>query len=177
MKIQNDPITSLNVEYRNDNFNRRNDKDIFKSFHISSSPDCHYVPSGLGDHFKNLKVLVIAYTGLKALTQSDLRPLKKLQNLNFDNNQLEFLEDDLFIYNPIIESINMSGNRIKYIGLDVFAPLKSIDHLNFEKNVCINDSADGKTEIEELKMKMNQKCHPVVEDYTWASISDHVEIA
>lgn len=140
------------------------DRDKIMSFYIRSSPSCYYVPSGIAENFKNVKVLVIAYTGLKAITQADLRPLKKLQNLYIDNNRLTSLDSDLFEHNPNIEYMNLASNQILTIGSSTFEPLKSLQALDFADNICYSKNAKGLENVELLKLDLKANCVPTNEN-------------
>lgn len=137
------------------------DKDKIISFYIRSSPSCHYVPSGIVDNFKNIKVLVIAFTGLQIITQADLKPMKNLQNLYIDNNKLTSLADDLFIFNPSIEYINLAQNKISSIGLNTFEPLTGLQELSILGNPCFAFRSVSLTEVEKLKTQLKINCAPV----------------
>lgn len=158
-----EPITSvsLSVDRYSDS---ADDKDKIISFYIYMSPMCYYVPSGIGENFKNIKVLVIANTGLKAVTQADLRPLKNLRYLYLDKNNLEVLENNLFMHNRAIEKINLSDNKIKTVGGDVFKPLTKLKRLNMLSNICINLNSEDHHELLALKTTLKKQCLPVHEE-------------
>jgi Leucine-rich repeat (LRR) protein len=145
-------ITSLEFSRRWINHNE------IQSFYVYQSPDFEYFPKGVENYFVNVKVLVVAYTGLKVLTQEDLKPLTKLRDLYVDNNQLEVIESDLFEFNTDIEVMNFSNNRIKTVGVNAFAPLKSIEHLNMQNNDCINKKGTNKKEIDDLLYAVSFVC-------------------
>lgn len=131
-----------------------------ESFYIYQSPSLYYVPSGIADHFVDIKVLIIAFTGLKEITQDDLRPLKMLQNLYLDNNHLESIEKDLFAYNPLIEHLNLGQNRIKVVAFNVLDPLVNLEEISFEHNDCINFKAVNENELDQLKTLLKLHCSP-----------------
>lgn len=147
-----DTITHVNIEARN-----------ILSFYIRESDDLYYIPSGIADHFVNLKVLVVAFTGLKALRQSDFKPLQNLENIYLDNNKLEFIEKDIFAYNPKIRFINLESNKIKSVAINVFEPLMRLQQLNFSGNICHQGKAESPAEVEILKKNIYEKCAPVDE--------------
>lgn len=167
-----EPITSVKVPLRlphrrhfelDDNSETNvievgNDKDKYISFYIYQSPSCYYVPSGIADNFQNLKVLVIAFTGLKEITHEDLKPLVHLENLYIDNNQLESLEKKLFVSNPQITTINLSNNRIKHVAPQILEPLTNLQKINFSQNVCVDFDAVDKETILELIQKLETDC-------------------
>lgn len=175
VKVKNphEPIESVTIE-KNDYIDpdemttvatpEENAKDKILSFYIRRSPSCLYVPSGIAENFKNIKILVIAYTGLKVITQADLKPLQKIQNLYIDNNKLTSLDDDLFVFNPTIEYINLSYNQIKSMGPMTFEPLSGLKELGLSRNVCIDEAAKGIENVDALKLKLKTKCLYVEEN-------------
>lgn len=134
------------------------------SFYIYLSPNCHYIPKNVAKHFTNIKVLVVARSGLKVVRQQDLEPLKKLENLYLDYNQIQSLDGNLFTFNPNIAYINFSNNQIKTIALDAFTPLKMIKELGFGENICLDKKANNENEVQELLIEMKLKCAPVDEN-------------
>jgi Leucine-rich repeat (LRR) protein len=140
------------------------DKDDIESFYIYKSPECKFIPKGIETQFKNIKVLVVAYTGLTVLRQEDLKPLTKLQNLYVDNNHLEVLDGDLFAFNPNIDYLNFSNNQIKTIIAETFLSLKTIKWIDFSKNICIDRKAETNNEIIGLLIAMKINCAPINEN-------------
>lgn len=136
----------------------------YLSFYIYRSPLCYYVPAGIADNFKNIKVLVIAYTGLKVIRQKDLKPLKNLQNLYLDNNQLTFLEKDLFAFNTDIIDINLANNQISFVAPNVFEPLTKLNGFNFSENVCFKRKPNSGETALELKTAVAEHCSKVEEN-------------
>lgn len=169
VSLPQEPITSVSMEQSGNDYNDDSEqttvaaadpqaKNKILSFYILSSPLCFYVPSGIAENFKNIKVLIIANTGLRVITQVDLKPLKKLRNLYVDNNQLTSLDDDLFLSNPSIEYINVSNNQIKSVGMRTFEPLTGLKELGFYQNICIDDGAKSIRSVNALKLKLKTKC-------------------
>lgn len=139
------------------------DKDKVQSLYVNKSPSFHYIPSGIAENFKNLKVLIIFDAGLKVLTKSNLQPLSKLKMLNIEQTQLESLEEDLFSFNRGIESINLKSNRIKHVAVDILKPLTNLREVYFAHNPCIHKSASNRQEFEEIEDVLRQNCPPVDE--------------
>lgn len=131
-----------------------------KSFYIYQSPLCNFIPTGITNYFKNLTILVVAHTGLKSVTKEDLQPFKHLRGLYLDNNQLEFLEEDLFMFNPRLQEINFSKNKLKYIAYNVLDSLAFLKKADFLKNRGINIGATGLEQIEILKKVLSKKFKP-----------------
>lgn len=71
----------------------------------------------------------------------DLKPFKKLKEIDFSFNELTVLENDLFSCNPQLETINFSFNRLNNVERDVFEHLKHLKAANLESNSSITSSS------------------------------------
>lgn len=171
--VPHEPITSVKLRISRSIFDKgendetdvavvrkNHDKDKISSFYIYRSPSCFYVPSGIADNFQNVKVLVIAFTGLKEITREDLKPLILLENLYIDNNELESLDKDLFISNSLITTINLSNNKIKSVGIHALEPLTNLQKINFSNNACIDLDGVDEESIKEVKRQLSLNCAP-----------------
>lgn len=131
-----------------------------KSFYIYQSPLCRVIPTGITNHFRNLTILIIAHTGLKTVTKDDLKVFKYLKGVFLDRNELEVLEDDLFVHNLKVEEINFSENLLKHIGHNILKPLKNLTRADFYRNPCINMGASEIVDFELLKQILKKKFGP-----------------
>lgn len=132
-----------------------------KSFFIHKSPLCLYLPIGIERYLEHLAVLIIAGTGLRSVKQSDLKPFDELKELYLNDNHLESLESDLFLYNNFLTEINFNDNLIKQVGSNLLVPLKNLGGIGFKNNVCIDRSANEATELVDLTAELREKCpHP-----------------
>jgi hypothetical protein len=82
-----------------------------------------YFPRGLEKVFTNLKSIDECYGYLKEITQADLKPYRKLVNLDLDYNSIEVLEEGLFDYNPDLQLIWIGNNKISHINSSLFNSL------------------------------------------------------
>lgn len=101
-----------------------------------------YFPRGLSKYFKNLASILINLSRLKELTQSDLKPYRKLKHLDLFENRIEYLERDLFKYNEDLEVVWFSSNRIKVIHETAFDGPRNLKKMYMGGNICIRESAD-----------------------------------
>lgn len=144
-----------------------------KSFFIHKSPLCLYLPIGIERHLEHLSVLIIAGTGLKSIKQSDLKPFSELKELYLNDNHLESLEGDLFLYNNFLTEISFNDNFIKQVGFHLLEPLKNLGGIGFKNNVCIDRSANEALALVELRVELREKCrHP--EDFSISELQSHV---
>lgn len=131
-----------------------------KSFYIYQSPLCRFIPSGITNYFRNLTVLVIAQTGLKSVSRSDLQPFRYLKGIYLDKNELEVLDEDLFVHNTKIQEINFSENLLKHIAFNLLEPLKNLKRADFFKNPCIDIGASDHKQLDILKDLLREKFEP-----------------
>ncbi|KAG5669993.1 hypothetical protein PVAND_000281 [Polypedilum vanderplanki] len=95
-----------------------------------------YLPQGLNKFFPNVNNLVVMESELKHLTKHDLKNFPKLKNIFIARNNIE-----------------SKDNNIKHIGRDIFKPLKQLESVNLEGNICINENASGHNGIETMMEK------------------------
>ena len=136
-----------------------------KSFYIYLSPLCRFVPAGITNYFRNLTVLVIAQTGLKTVSKTDLQPFKSLRGLYLEKNEIEVLDADLFEHNPKIQELNFNQNLLEHIGFDILDPLINLKHADFFNNPCIDFGAANEREIQILKKIFQEKFEPKPKKY------------
>lgn len=88
VSLPQEPITSVSMEqsgYDYDDVSEQTTlatadaetKNKILSFYILSSPLCFYVPSGIAENFKNIKVLIIANTGFEGYHAGRLEAAQK----------------------------------------------------------------------------------------------------
>jgi Leucine-rich repeat (LRR) protein len=117
-----------------------------------------YFPKGLEKFFKNLKVIAIYFGRLKQISQADLKPHKNLVYIQFEDNDIEIFEDDLFSNHPNMSVVWLPRNKIVHVGKNVFNNMNKITYLGLASNPCINAEAFNnatatKALIESLKTK------------------------
>lgn len=119
----------------------------------------HYIPNGIGNHFKNIEAIWIHYCGLKEMTHRNLKQFPKLLYLYAGFNQLKVLDRETFESNPRLEWINLKNNKLKFISYMLFEKLHNVSYMNFENNQCISALAHSRTHIAELKNSIEENCH------------------
>lgn len=129
-----------------------------KIFKVEASPLLEYFPPGIEKFFPNLEKLVIKQTGLKELTQDDLKNFPKLKSLDVRDNQLEKLNASTFQLNEKIEELNLSGNKLTNLGSDFLKHLKNVTKIDMSGNSCINQTANDEIEMKRLRIKLAENC-------------------
>lgn len=122
---------------------------------------CHYIPDRIQSVFSDLEGLLIAYSGLKRILVSDLKPFAKLQVLFLPNNDLEVLGNDLFMFNPQLKAIVLNHNKIKHVSHDILLPLKHLSKMYLYKNDCVDSVAVNPLQMQDLVIELIDHCPPV----------------
>lgn len=119
----------------------------------------YFMPAGLEAFFTNLEVLVIENCGLKALRREDLKNFGDLKVINFDSNDLEELESDLFAFNVKLEAISLEDNLILKIDAQIFDNLNSLRFLRLKMNKCVDESVENdRGGVRELIEEVKNQC-------------------
>lgn len=89
---------------------------------------------------------------LKEINHDDLAQFPNLESLWLHSNELKIIETNLFASNLKLKEIDLSRNKIWFIGQDTFKNLNELREVKLEKNVCIDKNLD-KTSIDEVYTK------------------------
>jgi Leucine-rich repeat (LRR) protein len=100
----------------------------------------NFVPKFYEEFAGNLTTLVIDFCHLRDVEREDLAQLPILERVSLCHNDLQTLPGDLFMNNPKLTSVYMSGNQFKTIGANILSPLTvaSIQLLDFSDAGCVN---------------------------------------
>jgi Leucine-rich repeat (LRR) protein len=133
----NDEIEGLNIEYQ----------------------IVRYIPKFTVKLAKRLKLLRIDRCGLKRVRKEDLKQFPQLERLTLGRNDLEWLEGDLFAFNPNLEVVSLhDSKKLKYIGENLLDSLPKLEAAIFGNSGCIDIVAFEADTLEKLKSDLKIKC-------------------
>lgn len=124
-------------------------------------------PRGIEKFFPNLEEIYAENNNIKNITKYDLN-FSELTTINFEDNEIMTLDDDLFSFTPNLRWIRFRSNNIKHVGLNTFKYL-TIDYLDFKNNGktgkdhCLNEYAESHKNVEVLISKLPESCPPTNE--------------
>lgn len=96
---------------------------------------------------------------LKQIRKSDLEPFSELVRLQLDNNDIDMLEEDLFMNNLNLAFISLDNNKIFLISVNIFDNLSKLVHLSLKSNNCIDMIAvNNKTAVAEIVRHVKDEC-------------------
>lgn len=120
------------------------------------------IPDGIINFFPNLEGFMMQDSNLKNISSADLRPYRRLKYLSLVGNDIQFLENDLFIHTPRIVYINLAWNLLKNIGTDIFESLTFLKSISFFRNPCSTAEVWEGTEDEfkAFRSDIAKRCKP-----------------
>lgn len=118
----------------------------------------HFFPSDFDRHFPHLSVLKVWSSGLRFMSQIDLKKFPYLTVLSLLGNLLENLDSNLFMFNKRLIKIDFTRNRLKHVGTNLLRPLEALKFADFYDNDCINGGAQNSFDF--LKRNLREKCPP-----------------
>lgn len=118
---------------------------------------CHYLPAKIENFFAFVQEIEVDSSNLKQLFRENFARLPELKMAIFPNNELEFLPDDLFIYNFKLTHLDFSQNQIKNVGINFFKSLHKLRYLLFD-NDCYVGYAYVFEEVQVLKEEILSNC-------------------
>lgn len=146
-------ITSISGEH----INGRTNDDVHGVYFYGKI--VHYFAQGLEKFFKNLKLIIIGYGGMRQLTQKDLINYPNIEILALYYNEIEVLDEGIFENTPRLAFINLDNNKIAKVHPEVFDNLNDLRSLFLSYNVCINMKADNNvTAVQNIIQTVRSYC-------------------
>lgn len=122
---------------------------------------CSFVPMRIENFFPFLQELEIDSSGLRKVSRDNFANLPQLKTIILPGNNLEHLPGDLFSKNPRIMHIDVSKNRIKSIGHELFENLYQLDFLNFNDNICFEGMEKFETDVILIRDEVVANCSAI----------------
>ena len=126
--------------------------------------DISTIPSAIGFFFPNLKGFEWYRTKLQSISSTDLKQFPKLQYLYLAANRLIALDGDLFRYTRNLKGINFSNNNLQSITDNILDGLNLLEEANFQGNECVKFRAFDDHGFVELKQNFAKNCTNEIED-------------
>ena len=176
---KNQTLSSVNFETNGEMMYNSQSGSYLKSSAVKGltidSQTVHYMPNGIEKFFSNLEALRISSSGLKEIDSEDLKPFKKLKELQLSSNELIVLKYGLFDNNPDIIFLQFDGNQLKYVGENILDPLKKISYAYFQNCGCINHYVPYGSDLSTLKNSLKTQC-PSIEKMKITVCGDDFEV-
>lgn len=181
IKQQNTQITSFIGHHMNRQENdgpRRLDDDDVKVLQILKG-DVNFVPKGIAQIFPNLTTLIATGTKIRRITREDLVGLEHLERLQIDSGKIRSLPSNLFQGMRKLKQINFYSNEIEFMRSDLLLPLSyiNVEVINFRGNYNIDaiykeGCSEGIQTLTELMQKIDENCFPPSDEVHSQNLAD-----
>lgn len=151
--------------------------DDVKSIQIDNQV-CMFMPQRFDSFFKNIEGIQINAANLTTITQADLKPFPNLKQLILKDNEIVELSADLFEFNRKLIFLDFTNNNLNLIPENIFSQLEKLESIMLVDNICITKSGYGPTGIQEVVQEIAASCHGNSTDYYEATeaTTDVIEV-
>lgn len=119
----------------------------------------NFIPRSIGYFYPNLLAISFYLCSLVSVSNFDLKQLLKAIHIEFTNNLLEHIPGDLFLFNPKLQDVDFSRNRIKSVGKGILQPVEELHTIHFISNICINGRVlTNKDALQDFQKQLEEKC-------------------
>lgn len=119
--------------------------------------NCPYLPTNLGEFFKNLEIFYIMKSNVQHIMPGDLEGLNKLEAFDVSYNSIEEIGKDFFKGCTSIKKISFYDCHIKKVEKGALDPLINLKFASFEYNDCIVERS-GDFGMGTFKADLYDKC-------------------
>lgn len=144
----NQTVTSINGK-----IDSHTDVNGFHAF----NQQIRFFPHGIEKFLPNLTLISISNSKLQSIEQFDLKTFPLLKHLRLEYNEIEVISDDLFAYNPELQTVTFDYNhKLRAIGHN-WIPGGLVE-ANFIESGCISNFADTKNDLTGLQAEIQKTC-------------------
>lgn len=133
----------------------KTDGDVEKVF--GEFQNCPFLPTNIGEFFKNLSILYIRKSGIKTIKEGDLDGLDKLRVVDLSHSSIEKIPKNFFKGHSTIEIIAFYECHLTLVEPGALDPLVKLKQGHFRFNPCIDLNADRSYLLGPLK-HLIKKC-------------------
>lgn len=134
------------------------------------------LPSNLAEFFPHLRIIACLASKLTKISAEELEPFSNLEYLILPRNSFSQLDAGLFKFTPKLQGINFANNKLQSIGENLLVNLKALRFADFQLNTCINSYAETSRGLQQLNYELAAKC-PVIADNSTDSTSLRCSLA
>lgn len=118
-----------------------------------------YFPLNLSILMRNLTAIQLIGCGLRELNARDLTNFTELTSLWLPRNEIQILRNGTFDSNLKLRKLSFFGNQLKVIESNILTMLKNLIFVSFERNLCINMTAEE--DFDDLKNEIAINCEEI----------------
>jgi hypothetical protein len=130
-----------------------------------------FFPQDMQSFFGALQAIEFWQTSLNNITMQDLVPFQQLRDFIFDENQINMIPGNLFMFNPQLMRVDFSHNRnLQVIQNNLFGNSPNLIQARFINSNCIDEQAMNRQQVENLNQRLHLLCNldgPPTTTTTW----------
>lgn len=132
-----------------------------QGFYIRYQWEVKKAPNDLYKFFPNIESITFSQTGIDYLDKEHLHGLSKLWAINYFNNSITSIGNDLFESQPnTMQRIEFFNSPIEHIGYNVFSQMSKLTTLYITGTPCGITAIDNQTYIASQIPIIIQQCPP-----------------
>jgi hypothetical protein len=141
-----------------------------------------YFPKNLHKIFPQLNSVVISNCGLKRITRNDLNGLENISEFYLDGNQLRSLPVDLFVNMKKLKEISFRNNKLEFVSSSMLIPIlnNKVTRFDLADNPTVDIFLEKNfghydTTLDQIMREIDRKCKkPIeIEDYDFEKFKDN----
>lgn len=129
-----------------------------------------FIFSGIGETFPNLERFAIVNGNLSHIERSDFANMRKLRALDFSENPMGLIAEDVFSDLHALERHSMQDCEIEYLPKKLYRNLRNLEELNLALNKLKKLDRELFTNLQKLRkldISKNHMINPVEPDVFW----------
>lgn len=130
LKVMSDDVKLLSIYGEHNGTMTNDDVMVFSNMFAKSK----YLPNGIAKMFPNLERFNVASSGVKFIFRKNFVGFKKLRTLDLRFNEIEVLQDDVFVDLFDLEVLTISGNVIKVLPSMAFVSMMELRYFDASDN-------------------------------------------
>lgn len=134
---------------------------------------CYVIPGEFGSIFPNIEALSVWNATLQLVTSRDVQQFSNLREIWLHGNDLNYLEEILFEFNPWVELVVFRDNKIKFVGNTFFDFLPNLREADFVGNECFDDGVMASVlQLNDIVERVKEKCVVAEPTYIFTTIRE-----
>lgn len=135
---------------------------------------CYVIPGEFGSIFPNIEALAVWNASLQLVTSRDMQQFSNLREIWLHGNDLDYLEEILFEFNPKVEMVVFRDNKIKFVGGTFFDYLPNLLEADFVGNECFDDGGETVPDLQlnAVVDRVKRKCVVAEPTYIFTTIRE-----
>lgn len=136
----------------------RSNNDI-KMLDVRNEKEMNQIPKDISTFFPVIQVIFWTKGSLTRLTSNDLEQFPHLSVLSLSGNKIVSLAENVFSHNSGVHEMFLANNQLEYVESDLFSSINHLKRADFSSNSCVDFFAQSPQEMAHLKRLFTDQCN------------------